>query len=103
MYKEHLYMNDDGLWQRLWMIAETLSIFLVLVLVFLDISVKLLLKQPLHNHTNLFIKAMQNPGPLWTYKLGGAKPPPPPVDSPLSNQVVYVYCVSKAVGQTYQK
>ena len=31
--------------------------FLVFVLVFLDISVKRLLKQPLHNHTHLFIKA----------------------------------------------
>jgi hypothetical protein len=45
--------------------------FLVFVLVFLDISVKRLLKQPLHNHTHLFIKAHTKSGAFLTYKLGG--------------------------------
>jgi hypothetical protein len=44
---------------KIMKIAETLN--MVLSLVFLDNSVKLLLKQSLHNHTHLFIKAHTKP------------------------------------------
>jgi hypothetical protein len=53
-------MNNDGVWKRLWRLQERLELFLVFVLVFLDISIKRLLKQPLHNHTHLFISTRQN-------------------------------------------
>jgi hypothetical protein len=57
-------------------IAETLSIVLSFSLsVSRHFGYKLLLKQPLHNHTHLFIKAHTKsyPGPFLTYKLGGGE------------------------------
>ena len=45
--------------------------FLVFVLAFLDISVKRLLKQPLHNHTHLFIKAHTKSRPFFNMQAGG--------------------------------
>jgi hypothetical protein len=82
IYEEHLYMNDDGLWQRLCRLQKHWAFS---VLVFLDISVKLLLKQPLHNHTHLFIKAHTKSRAFFNIQAGG-KTPPPPVDSPFKFQ-----------------
>ena len=45
--------------------------FLVFVLAFLDISVKRLLKQPLHNHTHLFIKAHTKSRAFFNIQVGG--------------------------------
>ena len=45
--------------------------FLVFVLAFLDISVKRLLKQPLHNHTHLFIKAHTKSRAFFNIQAGG--------------------------------
>ena len=45
--------------------------FLVFVLAFLDISVKRLLKQPLHNHTHLFIKAHTKSRAFFNMQAGG--------------------------------
>jgi hypothetical protein len=54
-------------------IAETLNrtLFLVFVLLLLDISVKLLLKQSLHNHTHLFIKAHTKTRIFFNTEAGG--------------------------------
>jgi hypothetical protein len=49
----------------------------VFVLVFLDISVKLLLKQPLHNHTHLFIKAHTKSRAFFNIVQPPLVPPPP--------------------------
>jgi hypothetical protein len=67
-------------------IAETLSIVLSICLSFrLDISVKVLLKQPLHNHTHLFIKAHTKSRAFFNMQAGAQMPrakshfaPPPP-------------------------
>ena len=45
--------------------------FLVFVLAFLVISVKRLLKQPLHNHTHLFIKAHTKSRAFFNMQAGG--------------------------------
>ena len=69
---------------KIMKIAETL--FLVFALVFLDISVKLLLKQPLYNCTHLFIKAHSKSRAFFNIQAGGGQmptvvfpivPPPP--------------------------
>ena len=61
---------------KIMKIAETLSIVLSFCLsVPMDISVKHLLKQPLHNHTHLFIKAHTKSRAFLTYKGGGQIPP----------------------------